>query len=114
MKENNAIGSKLVQGLEEFASALESRSLKSMSVRTVVLDLEPTSYDSDLVRRTRKELGLSQSLFAKFLGVSTSTVQSWEQGDKHPQGIACRFMDEIRYNKDYWRARLQDSVVKKT
>ena len=32
--------------------------------------------------------GLSQSLFAKLLGVSVRTLQEWEQGRRHPSGAA--------------------------
>lgn len=36
----------------------------------------------------RKSLGLSQSEFAKLLGVSVRTLQDWEQGRKQPSGAA--------------------------
>ena len=34
-------------------------------------------------KQKRKELGLSQSEFAKALGVSVKTVQNWEQGTRN-------------------------------
>jgi putative transcriptional regulator len=36
----------------------------------------------------RIQSGLSQSLFAKLLGVSLRTLQEWEQGRRHPSGAA--------------------------
>ena len=36
----------------------------------------------------RMQSGLSQSLFAKLLGVSVRTLQEWEQGRRHPSGAA--------------------------
>ena len=36
----------------------------------------------------RSKLNLSQSLFAGLLGVSTRTLQDWEQGRRVPQGPA--------------------------
>ena len=99
---------KIVQGLQGFAEALEKGEdiTKQFTCRKVVLDLEPTPYNSDLVKETRGILGMSQALFAQFLGVSTKCVQKWEQGKNHPEHIACRFMDEIRRNPKYWRERL--------
>lgn len=105
-------GRMLVEGLEEFADCLESGKdvCESFNCHKVVLDLQPVSYDKDLVKRTRLILGASQAIFAQFLGVSVKTVSSWEQGTKKPMEIACRFMDEIRRKPDFWRARLRESV----
>jgi len=36
----------------------------------------------------RKKTGLSQSRFALLLGVSTRTLQDWEQGRRAPSGAA--------------------------
>lgn len=36
----------------------------------------------------REKLGLSQSKFAKLLGISISTLQNWEQGRRKPEGPA--------------------------
>lgn len=36
----------------------------------------------------RRKLQLSQSAFASLMGVSTRTVQDWEQGRRKPQGPA--------------------------
>lgn len=40
------------------------------------------------VTEARKKTGLSQSQFATLLGVSTRTLQGWEQGRKQPSGAA--------------------------
>jgi putative transcriptional regulator len=41
-----------------------------------------------LVAETRARVGLSQSEFARFLGVSVRTLQEWEQGRRVPSGPA--------------------------
>lgn len=40
------------------------------------------------VVRVRSKLGLSQSKFAAALGISTDTLQNWEQGRRAPTGPA--------------------------
>ena len=40
------------------------------------------------VRAIRKKLGKSQSEFALMIGVSTATLQNWEQGRRTPEGPA--------------------------
>ena len=95
-----SVGHEIVNRVKEFAEALKGpRPIsEQFTCRRVVLDLNPTPYDPDLVRETRKILGASQAMFAKFLGVKTRTVQHWEQGLVIPSDMACRFMDEIRNN----------------
>ena len=38
--------------------------------------------------KVRSKLGLSQSKFAAVLGISTDTLQNWEQGRRSPTGPA--------------------------
>ena len=45
-------------------------------------------FDSPDPRVIREILGLSQSKFAKLLGISVSTLQNWEQGRRKPEGPA--------------------------
>ncbi|MCH7724073.1 MAG: helix-turn-helix domain-containing protein [Bacteroidetes bacterium] len=45
-------------------------------------------FDSTDPRVIRERLGLSQSKFAKLLGISVSTLQNWEQGRRKPDGPA--------------------------
>ena len=40
------------------------------------------------VKSIRQRLGKSQSEFARMIGVSTSTLQNWEQGRRQPVGPA--------------------------
>lgn len=40
------------------------------------------------VRTIRERLGLSQSRFAAMIGVSSRTLQGWEQGRREPEGPA--------------------------
>jgi putative transcriptional regulator len=107
-----SVEQQIVEGLESFADALERGDdiAERFTCHKVVLDLHPTAYSPELVKKTRQSLGLSQALFARFLGVSLSTVHAWEQGEKPPQPIACRFMDEIRNEPKWWKERLRQSL----
>lgn len=107
------IGDKIISRLEGFTTALkQGEKLEGrFNSRTVELDLEPRSYGSEEVKSVRKILGVSQSIFAKFLGVKVKTVQSWEQQTVSPPGMARRFMDEISLNPSLWKKRLEQSIV---
>lgn len=66
-----------------------------------------------MVKRSRRLLRVSQALFAQFIGVSPSSVRSWEQGANRVPGMACRFMDEVNRHPAHWRRRLHESMIDK-
>lgn len=107
-----AFEKKIAARLQKFSEALNRGEdlSESFNCRTVVLNLVATEYKPETVVETRKLLGASQVVFAKFLGVSVKTVRAWEQGVNPPSDMACRFMDEIRHDLDHWRKRLKESV----
>src|SRR5580704_1212617 len=98
-----SVEDEILQALSEFTDALEKGEVvERFNCRRIKLNLVPTHYSPDLVKKTRKVLGVSQMLFARFLGVSAKTVRAWEQGVNVPHKMAGRFMDEIRKNPLYW------------
>jgi len=44
----------------------------------------------------RRELNVSQPVFAALLNVPLSTARSWEQGKRKPSGAALRLLDLAR------------------
>ena len=109
--QEKSVEQEILEALSEFTAALEKGDVtRHLSCRQIKLNLSPTSYSPGLVKKTRMLLGMSQPLFARFLGVSPKTVKSWEQGFNTPQAMACRFMDEIRLNPKYWLDRFRDSA----
>lgn len=104
----SSVENEILEALADFTDALEKGEvLKRFTCRQIKLNLVPTQYSPELVRQTRKMLGISQTLFARFLGVSPKTVRAWEQGINTPHPMACRFMDEIRRDRGYWVKRLR-------
>ena len=51
-----------------------------------------------LAIEARQRTGLSQSQFARLLGVSVRTLQGWEQGRKQPTGAARTLLAIARRN----------------
>src|SRR5438094_3336957 len=84
---------------------------RNFTVRTYKVDFTPRDYGPDDVRRVRGLLGMSQAVFARFLGVDANTVRSWEQGTRPPSAIARRFLGEIEGDPEYWRRRVAQSLV---
>lgn len=47
-----------------------------------------TAVEVSAATEVRNRVGMSQSEFAKLLGVSVRTLQDWEQGRREPSGAA--------------------------
>lgn len=110
-------GVEIVEALTEFYETLKQGPeavAKRFTVRTVGLDVKPREYTGEEVKVVRDLLGLSQPLFARFLGVSVQAVRAWENGGQRPSAMACRFLDEIALKPDYWRERVGQLMVAKT
>jgi putative transcriptional regulator len=73
MTKQRDIGQELIDGV---------RAIKTGKGKRRVIRL------SQDVQEIRERLGLSQSAFAALLGVSTRTLQDWEQGRRQPTGAA--------------------------
>jgi len=107
------LAQQLRSSLNELKQAVESGDHSQLTIRNVDLNVSNSKFDSEEVQELRRQLGLSQALFARFLGADPKTVQSWEQGLSQPSGVASRWLDEIRNDMPYWRARIRQSTAKK-
>ncbi len=107
-----SVEDEILEALSDFTDALEKEEVtERFSCREIKLDLVPTHYNPELVKKTRKLLRVSQTLFARFIGVSPKTVRAWEQGVNVPHAMACRFMDEIRRDPPFWMKRLRELTI---
>ena len=86
---SDSIFDKIKSGLEE-AIAYEEGTLQAKT-RTVNVT-PPNSYNANEIKQIRNDSGLTQVVFAAFMGVSVKTVEAWESGRNHPAGPACRLL----------------------
>jgi putative transcriptional regulator len=105
---DSSAGSKILAAIEEATEVLRSEGLSSrrVTVRTYTAPPIGRAFGPGDVKRVREQLGVSQAVLARFLGVSINTVRSWEQGKRPPRSIACRFLSEIEADPGYWRRRV--------
>jgi putative transcriptional regulator len=64
--------------------------------KTIAPQLMPLSTSA-----VRAKVGLSQSAFAKLLGVSVRTLQEWEQGRRKPSGAAQSLLSIAQRHPEY-------------
>lgn len=79
----------LKQGLEEAIAFEEGKLNAPVKKASVVPVIHYTASD---IKRIRQDAGLTQALFAAYMGVSLKTVEAWESGRNAPAGPASRLL----------------------
>lgn len=82
----------LKQGLEE-AIAYEKGNGKARVKTYMIMPVK--EYTNKEIREIRMKAGMTQSVFAAYMGVSKKTVEAWECGRTHPTGPAFRLLDVL-------------------
>jgi putative transcriptional regulator len=69
-----------------------------ITLKTTTLEVpdRPPEVGAEELTKLRLINGMSQSVFAQVLNVSTKTVQSWEQGQRKPSQAALRLIQVFR------------------
>ena len=86
----------IINGLEE-AIEIEKGNLRCR--KTIYEILPVKKYDNAQVRAIRNSAGMTQSVFADYMGVSKKTIEAWEKGTNHPTGSACRLLSILEEGK---------------
>ena len=107
------IGEEIIEGLTAFRDHVRSGAdlEKRFVIHKVTLHLEPQEYTPADIRQLRENIHASQAVFAQVVGVSPSTIRSWEQGTRIPPRMARRLLDEINDDRKKWIRRLQKALV---
>ena len=83
----------IIQGLQEAIDYNEGK----IKARTKTISIEPVpDFEAPEIKSIRNELGMTQVLFAGFMGVSTKTVEAWEAGRNMPDGPARRILAMLK------------------
>ena len=87
----------LKEGLEE-AIAYE-KGCGAGRVKTYMI-LPVKEYSGKEIRDIRTKAGMTQSVFASYMGVSIKTVEAWECGRTHPTGPVFRLLDILSKSEE--------------
>jgi len=94
MKKND----KLIDVLHETAKGLHAAGIMdAVTMREFdALCLPPLqNYSATQIKRLRLRFKASQAVFAAYLNTSPSTIQKWEQGQKHPNGPSLKLLNIV-------------------
>ena len=62
--------------------------------KTCLTTVEPLSPEE--IAKVRHDAGVSQSVFANYLNVTTGIVSKWERGEKKPQGPSLKLLTLVK------------------
>ena len=95
----SAIGQNLIEAMQELVDYSEGK----INLRTTKLNVAPVcqTMSADDIKGIRKELGMTQGVFATVIGVSKKTVESWESGRYTPDGSSRRLISILRLDPDF-------------
>ena len=82
----------LKEGLQE---AIEFEKGKGKAKTTTYIIDPVRSYSNVEIKAVRNKAGMTQAVFANYLGVSKKTVEAWELGRTHPTGPANRLIEML-------------------
>ena len=68
-------------------------------VKTYMI-LPVKEYSGKEIRDIRTKAGMTQSVFASYMGVSIKTVEAWEGGRTHPTGPVFRLLDILSKSEE--------------
>ena len=93
----NTVYESIISGLTEAVDDAESKEKKL--TRRVVSIVPVKEYEAEQIKRIRKSTGMSQKVFASYMGVSDKTVEVWEAGTNHPSGAASRLLSMMEMDE---------------
>ena len=104
-----AIGESL-QGLVNIGikTSFSEKELKKFGV--IIPDVDIQAKD---ILEIRQRIKLSQSVFAKVLNVSSSSVRQWEQGTRTPTGSTKILLELLKKNPNILNYRIESPRWKK-
>jgi putative transcriptional regulator len=110
------LGEQIIAGLKE-AIAFERGELRGVRVRTVAVTArhataeEATSYSGKQIAKLRRQLKLSQPVFAAALNVSPETVRAWEQEKREPDGAALRLLEVVEEHPAWLLSKIRTRMA---
>lgn len=88
----------IMTGLNE---AIDDAQSPEPKLKKRIVTIVPVKeYNAAEVKMIRKSTGLSQKLFASYMGVSAKTVEAWEAGVNRPSGAASRLLNMMEMDGD--------------
>ena len=93
----NSLFEDLCTGLQE---AIDFEKGVGSAKKTTYVISPIKEFNPEQIRQIRNNAGMTQTVFANYMGVSKKTVEAWECGRTHPTGPAFRLLDILNERKE--------------
>jgi len=98
----NEFAQGISEGIDDAISNFKSKG--KLTFDTTKLPPRPRKITRQQIIKLRKEMRMSQRVFASFLNVSPKTVQAWEQQGNQPSGASLRLLQLVKkYPELLWK-----------
>lgn len=81
----------IMAGLHDIG-VIDKKTMRSFDAKCL---LDPIPFEPAQIVQLREKVHLSQPVFAKYLGVTKSTMAKWESGEKKPSGPSRRLLEVV-------------------
>ena len=89
----------ILKGLSEALEFASGNNTIKLKTNEIIIPEIP-NFNGFVVKKIRKNLKMTQNLFAQTLGVSVKTVEAWEANKNIPQGPAQRILFALYNNPE--------------
>jgi len=85
--------------------SFSEKEMKALGIKIPVVEI-----NAEDIQKIRDKTRLSQTVFAKVLNVSPSSVRQWEQGKRTPSGSTKVLLELLRENPNILNYRIETSL----
>ena len=89
-------------------------SFTAKELKELGIEIPEIEIDAKDIQKIREKIKLSQSVFAKVLNVSSSSVRQWEQGKRTPTGSTKVLLELLKKNPNILNYRIESSIQNKS
>ncbi|MCH8170588.1 MAG: helix-turn-helix domain-containing protein [Bacteroidetes bacterium] len=96
--------------VNELIKANVKTSFTEKELKALGIEIPKVEINAKDIQEIRNRINLSQSVFAKVLNVSPSSVRQWEQGKRTPSGSTKILLELLKENPNILNYRIESSV----
>ncbi len=100
----DSIKSAVAETVQDMLDSSLSTSFTEKELNSLGVVIPPVEISPNHIKEIREKIHLSQSVFAKLLNVSASSIKQWEQGKRTPTGstkVLLEILDTNPHLLDY-------------